>query len=34
MQRLVLKGGNAIDIALNAGTRALADIDLSMSDQF
>ena len=28
------KGGNAIDIALDAGTRASADIDLSMPDEF
>ena len=34
MERLVLKGGNAIDLVLNVGTRASVDIDLSMEDDF
>lgn len=34
MERLVLKGGNALDVVYNIGTRASVDIDLSMSDDF
>jgi len=34
MERFVLKGGNAIDLAYEAGTRASADIDLSMAGEF
>jgi predicted nucleotidyltransferase component of viral defense system len=34
MERFVLKGGNAIDLAFEAGTRASADIDLSMAGEF
>ncbi|MGO8766675.1 MAG: nucleotidyl transferase AbiEii/AbiGii toxin family protein [Limisphaerales bacterium] len=34
MERLVLKGGNAIDLILNVGTRASVDIDLSMENDF
>jgi hypothetical protein len=34
MERLVLKGGNAINLVLEIGTRASVDIDLSMEDDF
>jgi predicted nucleotidyltransferase component of viral defense system len=34
MTRFVLKGGNAIDLAYQAGSRASIDIDLSMEDDF
>jgi hypothetical protein len=33
-QRFVLKGGNAIDLALQVGTRASLDVDLSMELDF
>jgi hypothetical protein len=33
-QRFVLKGGNAIDLVLQVGTRASIDIDLSMATDF
>jgi hypothetical protein len=33
-QRFVLKGGNAIDLVLQAGTRASIDVDLSMETDF
>lgn len=34
MERLVLKGGNALDFVWHLGTRASLDIDLSMEDDF
>ena len=34
MERLVLKGGNALNLVLLIGTRASVDIDLSMEDDF
>ena len=34
MERLVLKGGNALNLVLQIGTRASADIDLSMENDF
>ena len=34
MDRFVLKGGNAIDLVLRAGSRASVDVDLSMADDF
>ena len=34
MERLVLKGGNALNLVLEIGTRASVDIDLSMEDDF
>ncbi len=34
MERFVLKGGNAIDLAYQLGWRASVDIDLSMADEF
>jgi hypothetical protein len=34
MERFVLKGGNAIDLAYQVGSRASVDIDLSMADDF
>jgi hypothetical protein len=34
MERLVLKGGNAINLVLEIGTRASVDIDLSMENDF
>lgn len=34
MNRLVLKGGNALDIAYAMSSRASIDLDFSMSDQF
>ena len=34
MERLVLKGGNALNLALEIGTRASVDIDLSMENDF
>jgi hypothetical protein len=34
MERLVLKGGNAINLLLDVGTRASVDIDLSMESDF
>lgn len=34
MERLVLKGGNALNLVLEIGTRASADIDLSMENDF
>lgn len=34
MERLVLKGGNALNLVLEIGTRASVDIDLSMEDEF
>ena len=34
MERLVLKGGNALNLVLGIGTRASVDIDLSMEDDF
>lgn len=34
MERFVLKGGNAIDLAYQLGWRASVDIDLSMADDF
>jgi hypothetical protein len=34
MQRFVLKGGNAVDLVLQVGTRASMDIDLSMESDF
>jgi hypothetical protein len=34
LQRFVLKGGNAIDLILQVGSRASMDIDLSMSSDF
>jgi hypothetical protein len=34
MDRLVLKGGNALDLILHAASRASVDIDLSMEDDF
>ncbi len=33
-QRFVLKGGNAIDLVLQVGTRASIDVDLSMESDF
>ena len=33
-QRFVLKGGNAIDLVLQVGTRASIDVDLSMETDF
>jgi predicted nucleotidyltransferase component of viral defense system len=34
MEKFVLKGGNALDIVYNVGTRSSVDIDLSMPDDF
>jgi hypothetical protein len=34
MEHLVLKGGNALNLVLRIGTRASADIDLSMENDF
>ena len=34
MEQLVLKGGNAMNLALDVGTRASVDIDLSMEGDF
>lgn len=34
MERFVLKGGNAVDLAYQLGWRASVDIDLSMADDF
>ena len=34
MERLVLKGGNALNLVLQIGTRASVDIDLSMENDF
>jgi len=34
MEKLVLKGGNALDIVHNIGTRTSVDIDLSIPDDF
>ncbi len=34
MERFVLKGGNAVDLAYQIGWRASVDIDLSMADDF
>ncbi len=34
MERLVLKGGNALNLVLEIGTRASIDIDLSMENDF
>jgi len=34
MERLVLKGGNALNLALEIGTRASVDVDLSMENDF
>jgi len=34
MERLVLKGGNALNLVLEIGTRASVDIDLSMENDF
>ncbi|RPI63339.1 MAG: nucleotidyl transferase AbiEii/AbiGii toxin family protein [Planctomycetaceae bacterium] len=34
MERLVLKGGNALDIVHRISTRASIDVDLSMADEF
>lgn len=34
MEKFVLKGGNALDIIYNIGTRSSVDIDLSISDDF
>jgi predicted nucleotidyltransferase component of viral defense system len=34
MERLVLKGGNALDIVYRLGERASLDVDFSMSDDF
>jgi hypothetical protein len=34
MERLVLKGGNALNLVLAIGTRASVDIDLSMENDF
>ena len=34
MEKLVLKGGNAIDIGYNLGARASVDVDFSMTDDF
>ncbi len=34
LERFVLKGGNAMDLILNVGTRASIDIDLSMESDF
>jgi predicted nucleotidyltransferase component of viral defense system len=34
MNRFVLKGGNALDIVYNVSTRASADVDVSMEDDF
>lgn len=34
MEKLVLKGGNALDVIYNIGTRSSVDIDLSIPDDF
>lgn len=34
MERLVLKGGNALDLVYGVGSRASVDIDVSISDDF
>jgi Nucleotidyl transferase AbiEii toxin, Type IV TA system len=34
MEKFVLKGGNALDIVYNVGTRSSVDIDVSMPDDF
>jgi hypothetical protein len=34
LKRLVLKGGNALDLVLKISTRASADLDFSMADSF
>jgi predicted nucleotidyltransferase component of viral defense system len=34
MEKFVLKGGNALGVVYNAGTRSSVNIDLSMPDDF